>query len=64
MFLINIHSVLLSEVIQQLQWKPVKQIASWEKNPILPSNSSSISNGSTEPSQHIWELTVEDLSSI
>lgn len=64
MFLINIHSVLLSEIIQELQWKPVKQIASWEKNPTLPVNSSSVSNGSMQPTRHTWKLRVEDLTSI
>lgn len=64
MFLINIHSVLLSEIIQELQWKPVKQIASWEKNPTLLVNSSSVSNHSMRPAWLICGLTLEDLNSI
>lgn len=64
MFLINIHSVLLSEIIWELQWKPVKQIASWKKNPTLPVNCCSVSNGSMQPTQYIWEVIVEELTSI
>lgn len=53
MFLINIHSVLLSEIILELQCKPVKRIASWEKK-CKSVGSSSVSDAYTDTQTDIY----------